>query len=380
MKLWIPFAIAAAVLMAVAMVIMPHWDLPPQTVTQIGYRGTGMYDIKDQEDEAVLVKANVVPGVPYEPDPEGQKAGDVYENVQVLGHLSEDEFNQLMMAITQWTTPDNDCNYCHDPENLASDAVYTKVVSRRMLQMTQAINADWKTHVAETGVTCYTCHRGQNIPPETWSTDLGPKMAGYLGYRADQNIVAETAGHTALPNGGFDNYLLGDKSLLVHSKSALPNGSNKTDLTDAERTFGLMIHMSEGLGVGCITCHNTRAFDNWDESPPQRVTAWHGIRLTRALNNDYMAPMTPVMPANRVGPEGDILKVDCATCHNGVQKPLYGAPMVQDYLKGLGTKTFTGVPDFTTWKEGETERLLPMEEDKTSDAGTAATSAQLAVN
>jgi photosynthetic reaction center cytochrome c subunit len=37
-----------------------------------------------------------------------------------------------------------------------------------MLQMTQYINSEWKTHVADTGVTCYTCHRGQPVPSALW--------------------------------------------------------------------------------------------------------------------------------------------------------------------------------------------------------------------
>ena len=73
-----------------------------------------------------------------------------------------------MAAMTEWVAPEEGCNYCHVAENLASDDIYTKVVSRRMLQMTQHINANWNDHVGETGVTCYTCHRGNNVPAEIW--------------------------------------------------------------------------------------------------------------------------------------------------------------------------------------------------------------------
>ena len=90
-----------------------------------------------------------------------QGASDVYKNVQVLGDLSVGEFTRHMAAITAWVAPQEGCNYCHNPENLADDSKYTKVVARRMIQMTQHINADWKPHVAATGVTCYTCHRGK---------------------------------------------------------------------------------------------------------------------------------------------------------------------------------------------------------------------------
>jgi photosynthetic reaction center cytochrome c subunit len=69
-----------------------------------------------------------------------------------------------MTAITSWVAPKEGCNYCHDLANLADDSKYTKVVARRMIEMTRHINADWKQHVAKTGVTCYTCHRGKPGP------------------------------------------------------------------------------------------------------------------------------------------------------------------------------------------------------------------------
>ena len=98
-----------------------------------------------------------------------------------------------------------------------------------------------------------------------------------------------------------------------------------------EQTYGLMMHMSDGLGVNCTYCHNTRNFKTWEGAPPQRTTAWHGIRMARDLNNDYLEPLTKSFPANRLGPLGDVAKVNCATCHQGVYKPLYGAQMAKNY-------------------------------------------------
>ena len=70
------------------------------------------------------------------------------------------------------------------------------------------------------------------------------------------------------------------------------------------------------------------------------MTAWHGIRMVRDLNNDYLNPLKNVFPANRLGPLGDSPKINCATCHNGVYKPLFGVPMAQGFpdLKGPPTK------------------------------------------
>ena len=92
-----------------------------------------------------------------------------------------------------------------------------------------------------------------------------------------------------------------------------------------------MSHMSTSLGVNCTYCHNSRSFASWETSPPQRATAWYGIRMVRDLNNDYMTPLTGVFPAHRLGPTGDVGKANCLTCHQGAYKPLYGKSMVKDY-------------------------------------------------
>jgi photosynthetic reaction center cytochrome c subunit len=60
----------------------------------------------DREDQAALRLANVAPEPLYEADPEGDRAGEFYENVQVLGDLSTDEFNLFMASITEWVSPE----------------------------------------------------------------------------------------------------------------------------------------------------------------------------------------------------------------------------------------------------------------------------------
>ncbi len=92
-----------------------------------------------------------------------------------------------------------------------------------------------------------------------------------------------------------------------------------------------MMHMSSALGVNCTYCHNTRAISNWSQSTPQRTLAWHAIRMVRDLNGDYIEPLTSTFPANRLGPTGDAPKLNCATCHNGQNKPLAGAHVVETY-------------------------------------------------
>ncbi|MBC7994320.1 MAG: photosynthetic reaction center cytochrome c subunit, partial [Rhizobacter sp.] len=113
-----------------------------------------------------------------------------------------------------------------------------------------------------------------------------------------------------------------------------------------EYTYGLMMHMSQSLGVNCTFCHNTRSFADWDSSTPQRGTAWYGIRMTRDLNSQYLTPLAGVYPANRLGPTGDAPKANCATCHQGAYKPLYGAKMLATHpeLAGVRAAVTPAVP------------------------------------
>lgn len=311
-------------------------EWPPQETTQIGYRGTAMEQVKSPEAIAAAASLHEVPA-PIPPAASGgPKAGEVYENVQVLGDLSVGEFTRLMLAITEWVAPEQGCNYCHVGENFAGDMLYTKVVSRRMLQMTQHINGEWQDHVANTGVTCYTCHRGQNVPGEIWFEMPPRRQAGGFADRSGTQNMAGMASvaYATLPGDPFTKFLeeRGDyDGIRVIGASALPMGSGGASIQATEHTYALMMHMSDGLGVNCTFCHNSRAFAQWDQSTPQRVTSWYGIRMVAALNQDYLNPLKPVYPANRLGPTGDAPKTNCATCHRGVNKPLNGVSMLADY-------------------------------------------------
>ena len=53
--------------------------------------------------------------------------------------------------------------------------------------------------------------------------------------------------------------------------------------------------------------------------------------MVRDLNNEYLDKLHDVFPATRRGPLGDSAKVNCATCHQGVFKPLYGVSMVTTF-------------------------------------------------
>jgi len=311
-------------------------ERPPIESKQLGYRGTGMEQNINPRIEAVKLAANQAPPSADAASPDGPRASQVYQNVQVLGHLSVAEFSRHMAAITQWVSPQEGCAYCHVGENFADDGKYTKIVARRMIQMTQYVNQDWQKHVGETGVTCYTCHRGNPVPANVWYKPADRKYTenSLMGDLAGQNYASSSVGLSSLPFDPFTPYLLQDKQIRLNGNEALKftgAAANSTSTKQAEHTYALMIHMSQGLGVNCTACHNTRNWQEWTNAPPQRVTAWYGIRMARDLNNAYIVPLTDTFPANRKGVHGDVAKVNCATCHQGVQKPLYGAAMAKNH-------------------------------------------------
>jgi photosynthetic reaction center cytochrome c subunit len=142
-------------------------------------------------------------------------------------------------------------------------------------------------------------------------------------------------GLSSLPSDPFTPFLLDSLDIRVNGDTALPNG-NRHSIKQAEWTYGLMTHMSTALGVNCTYCHNSRSFSSWEGNPPQRVTAWHGIRMARELNLNYLEPLTATFPSQRKGEMGDVAKLNCATCHQGAYKPLNGAPMIKNHPELVG--------------------------------------------
>lgn len=329
---FIVLGVSVALFLGGFMLFTAGWDRPPIEDEQSGYRGTGMVQIANPREKAALLASQTVPDPIAPAAAAGPRARDLYQNVQVLGDLSVGQFVRVMQAMTNWVAPEQGCTYCH-VGNLAADDKYQKVVSRKMLQMTQHINANWNTHVGETGVTCYTCHRGQNIPSNYWYTDPAvAEAAPMVGANAGQNQPAEAAVLASLPADPFTPYLLEAANIRIAAQNALPTGQQDgATIQSTEGTYSLMMHMSDALGVNCTFCHNSRAFSDWEQSSPQRVTAWHGIRMVRDVNVDYIHPLNDVFPEHRKGPLGDAFKANCSTCHQGVNKPLNGAQMAKDY-------------------------------------------------
>ena len=250
MKRFHGLAIVALLLVTgVAAVILHQAEHPPIVGIQRGFRGTGLVYLYNPRTMASLNEANRIPvSVPYAGN-EGAKAGTVYKNVQVLDDVPAGEFTRLMVNMAIWVAPTQGCAACHDVTNLADDSLYTKVVARRMLQMVRHINADWTAHVAETGVTCYTCHRGQLVPPNIWFNNPGPQQAGgFAQVAAGKNHPTEVAGHSALPLDPLTPFLEDVNDIRVQSTTAL-RAADHQSIKQTEWTYALMMNISQSLGV-----------------------------------------------------------------------------------------------------------------------------------
>jgi photosynthetic reaction center cytochrome c subunit len=238
-------------------------ERPPMETIQRGYRGTAMDTIYNPRTLQKLWDANQVPAsLPRLPDV-GGKAGTVYKNVQVLKDVSVGNFTRLMASMTTWVAPQQGCAYCHDVTNMASDALYTKVVARRMIQMVQNVNANWKTHVAETGVTCYTCHRGNPVPTNIWFNNPGPAQAGgYTQVAAGKNHPTAAINYSSLPLDPFTPFLEHDADIRIAAQQALPGTDNKS------------IKQTDWTTTPAASPTGTRARPSGP--PPGTASAWSG--------------------------------------------------------------------------------------------------------
>ena len=324
----------------------------PMASVQLGYRGTGMIEQYNIAASKVNEPLNSPTGEYPPVTPAGKPASAVYKNIQVLKTVDANDFLRVMAGMAQWVGPQVGCAYCHSVANMASDVVYTKEIARHMLLMTQYINENWRSHVGAAGVTCGTCHRGAGAPQYTWNFQLPPGgLHGYAATATGENMPSPAADLSSLPSDPYTPFLLNANPINVQGLHALPYG-NRTSIEQTNWTYALMMNFAHSLGVGCNYCHNSRAFSVWDQGTPNRVTAWYGIEMVRALNNNFMVPITNLFPASRRGPMGDVAKINCETCHQGAYAPYYGAHVVDTYpalthsTNGGSTTAQTAPPPF----------------------------------
>jgi photosynthetic reaction center cytochrome c subunit len=96
------------------------------------------------------------------PAPPKKAGGMPHKNLKILP--DEDLMNVMRTYVTSLGLGRN-CQFCHAQGDFAADTNPKKDIARKMIKMVNdnnAMFADGKVHV-----TCYTCHRGKNMPEST---------------------------------------------------------------------------------------------------------------------------------------------------------------------------------------------------------------------
>ena len=108
----------------------------------------------------------------------GQEPGP--KNVKVLKGMTLKEIRARMQVVSR--SLGQNCYFCHVKGNFASDENPHKIVARKMLEMTEKINAEFfpnfKNQAGEkvNRIGCFTCHNGTTTPKR-----MPPAPAG-MGY------------------------------------------------------------------------------------------------------------------------------------------------------------------------------------------------------
>lgn len=304
--------VGGAVLVA-ALLVAWGWPLAVES-SQTGPRGTGMSVTKFAADVA-------------EPDPgiEAYAASVAAATADAVAVVDSPVSDALTRAMRQWTgIPDL---------YSGKDGSYQDAVAGTMVAMTQALNDDWSGHVAVngTGVTCFTCHRGQPVPSNIWFR-VDPVVETMVGWSAVQNRATKLSQSTSLPSDALQKLLVEEGVIKVHDLEPRVDNEGTATWQDTERTFSLMNYFSNSLNANCNFCHNSRAFYDPAQVTPQWATALLGIDMVRDLNVTYLEPIRDTLPPERLGPvHADAPKAACATCHKGYTKPLQGLQMLADW-------------------------------------------------
>jgi photosynthetic reaction center cytochrome c subunit len=335
--------------------LVPTWDLPVKG-TQLGWRASSM--IQWANDDPQVTQMNQPPPKVQAVPPDPRPATEAYKNVKVLTDVNAGQFMALQYAMTAWVAPQQGCAFCHEGNDYASDANPHKQAARVMLQMTRHINADWTNHVGTSGVTCYSCHRSRPVPSAMWFPRTPAPENPWIDKQEDWNEASRTV-RGFFPVAGYEEYLLQDEAGVAQSRTALPTGEVAAQVV-VKRLYEMMMQMSDGIGVNCGYCHNSRAFTDWQQSTPARWTGYYGIEMTRDINRNFIAPLATVIPQTRqplitplppVVPtrEAGVLPGNgmalCKTCHYGLPKPLDAAGMLQEFpgLKGPATTSTASI-------------------------------------
>jgi photosynthetic reaction center cytochrome c subunit len=200
--------------------------------------------------------------------PAQEMAGTYFKNVQVLKNIPVDEFMDTMGFFA--ASLSLNCTDCHIPESAGSWARYAddtqlKITSRKMVLMVNAINAN--NFGGAKFVTCWTCHRGGQQPPNIPSLleQYSPPPPD------DPNEFQIRTDATGEPTAD-----------QVFAKYIQAVGG-------AQKLAAVKSFVGKGTYEGYDTDHEPNPFEVYAKSPNQRATIVHfrigeGIRVTDGRN------------------------------------------------------------------------------------------------
>ena len=105
---------------------------------------------------------------------------EVFKNIQVLKGVPVDQWQSTMQYMA--SSLGVNCNFCHVGDEKEKDDKKQKLVARKMIEMTRALNKD--VPEVEAKVTCFSCHHGVQEPvamPPVQETDEAPRPEGPRG-------------------------------------------------------------------------------------------------------------------------------------------------------------------------------------------------------
>ena len=83
-----------------------------------------------------------------------------YKNIQILKGLPADRLTKIMFAFKD--SLGVDCTFCHIKDQFDKDDKPTKQMARKMITIVRDANAK----LGSARISCFTCHRGQQRPPQ----------------------------------------------------------------------------------------------------------------------------------------------------------------------------------------------------------------------
>jgi cytochrome c553 len=202
-------------------------------------------------------------------------ASKTFKNTKLLGDLSSGRFMASMQSMS--ASLGEDCGFCHKEDDFSSDKKKPKLASRRMMEMSMAINHDHFDNKLK--VSCYTCHRGQEKPSKPASPKEKPEAS------KDEEL---TKADKKKPSGKFFKNVKLLKAVPAGELALVMKGFNKA------------------LGVSCDFCHVKDKFEADDK--PTKVSARGMLEMVTALNKTYF-------------PKEKKPVITCDTCHHGANKP-----------------------------------------------------------